>query len=97
MTARIIVNTLRFSPQETRNYMWADVVESDVILDKDNNIVGLVWDAPDYVKANSQANRLCSGMIGARVALTVEDEADAIEDIQVMAQWRHNKGQYKLL
>lgn len=92
MTTRIIVNTLRSSPQETRNYMWADILESDVILDDDNNILGLIWDAPDDVKANSQVDRLCSGFIGARVALTVEDEADAIEDIKVMAQLLHNKG-----
>ena len=97
MTARIIVNTLRFSPEEIRNYMWADVKESDVIADEFDHVIGLIWEAPDYVRANSQAGRLSSGLIGARVALTDDDEAEAVKDIRIMAQWKHNKGQYKVL
>ena len=97
MTARIIVNTIRTSATETRNYMWADVVESGVIKDEFDKVIGLIWDAPDYVRANSQAGRLCSGLIGARTAFTDEDEAEAVKDIRIMAQWQKNKGQYKVL
>ena len=93
MTARIIINTLRTPANKTRDYMWADVVESGVITDEDNNTIGLIWDAPDYVRANSQAGRLSSGLIGARVTVTDEDEAEAVKDIRLIASWQNNKHQ----
>lgn len=97
MTARIIVNTLRTSADKTRDYMWGDVLESAIITDAEDNTIGLIWEAPDYVRANSQASRLCSGLIGARVAVTDEEEAEAVKDLRIMAEWKNNKGQYKVL
>lgn len=97
MTARIIVNTIRIKAEKTRDYMWSDVSESDIITDAEDNTIGLIWEAPDYVTANSQASRLCSGLIGARVTVTDEEEAEAVKDLRTMAEWKNNKGQYKVL
>ena len=91
MTVRVIINTLRVPAETIRPYMWADVSESALITDENDETIGLIWDAPDYVTANSQSGRLTSGLIGSRVVVTDDEEADAVKDIRLMAQWRKNK------
>lgn len=77
MSVSIIVNLSNTSREAVESYLWAGVTVSDMVVSSPRGQF-LMLDAPDTATAESQRDRLGSGMIGARIVLSDSDWQDFI-------------------
>jgi len=81
MTVNIVINTIKLNVEMIRRFKWETGVDETGIISMNEDIIALIWECETPAIAETQAERLWSGLIGARIVADEEEANSFIREL----------------